>query len=261
MDMVLATARVQIVVNTQSLNTQLAGVQARVEMTAKKWSTSLNQLSRNINRISAPLVALSKLYMATFIAGSAKALHALAQMHTMEGFAWKRQVGIFRTQFTYEMARIGALLLKTPIFGRTLPSWMNQLIAWLRRLDLSKVREMVKWFERAAILWGSLKAITMTLRLGAGLTGLVGVLQGIGRSAKVGAVAQGLGGMSNAASGLMGAGAGVVAGRGITSDGKGLDEVIRGLTQSEHDAISRSAIGTANRAGPVGSKEWEIGRA
>ena len=218
---VLATAQVNIVVNMTSLNSQLATVRSNIGSTSAVWSRNLTTLSRNINRLAAPLVAMSKIYMATFIAGSTKALHALAQMHTVEGRAWKRQVDIFRTQFQYEMARVGALLLRSPIF-RTLPQWMNLLIAWLRRLDLSKVREMVKWFERAAIMWASLKAITMTVRLGAGLTGFVNAVQKMGKMIGFGGVANAVGGLGQAGSALMGAGAGagVVGGATLKSLGR-----------------------------------------
>jgi len=243
---------VDVVINTGKFNTQLAGVRSNLEKTAKGWATNLTGLNRAISKIAAPILALSKMYMAAFIGGSTKALMALSKMHSVEGEAWKRQIDVFKSQFNYELARIGAILLKSPIFGRTVPQWMNQIIAWLRRLDLSKVQLMVKWFERAAIIWASFKSIKIGLGVAAGITALVAKLASIAKTLGitniVGGAMSGLGGV---AANMGGAAAGAAGGT--------LSHKMR-IDQALEEAFERSKLSDKDWAGKAGRAERTAAR-
>jgi len=186
--------------DTSGVTRGLSTVKKNVSGSMANFNKEIVAWNRNFSKIASPILQAAKWYMTAVTGLATKALTALYKDDSVAGKAWKRTFDVFRIRLNAEMARVGNLLLQTPIFGRTIPAWMDKLIDVLRRMDLSKVKEMVKLFEKAAIAVAVIKGISIIGKLAAGLTGVGkmierrSVARGVGESVAFGAAA-GVGGV------------------------------------------------------------------
>lgn len=160
---------VDLALNTRDFNQQLRGVKTNLDQSMATWNRNIVTFNRNYNKITRPIIAAAKAYTAAMTAFSVKALHALYNTNSAEGKAWKTTFDVFKTRMNTEMARLGSMLLRTPIFGHTIIVWMDKFIDFLRRIDTSKLEKLVKLFEAAAVAGIALKSISIGTSMVAGI--------------------------------------------------------------------------------------------
>lgn len=169
---------------TTQFNKDLAKVKTNLNATMSEWNKNIGRFSSSFNKLAKPIMTASKAYAVAATGLAAKALNALYNSNTKQGKAWKSSLTLFRNQMNAEMARIGSNLLKIPIFGSTIPKWMDKFIQFLRSIDLSKLEKMVKLFEAALVTITAIKAAQIGLGIAQGLTGLGKLLSSSGVAAK-----------------------------------------------------------------------------
>ena len=179
---------VDVTLDTSKFQSQLAGVKSNLATTVGSMSRTFSGFSKSVSKIAAPVLTAAKAYISAFTALSTKALQALYKSNTVEGKAWKKQFDTFRSQLNAELARIGSMLLKTPIFGKTIPQWMTKLLEFLRSLDIKKIEQMVKWFERAVKAVIILKVTLAALKVASGALKFVELLANLSGTGVKGAV-------------------------------------------------------------------------
>jgi hypothetical protein len=157
---------------TASMQKGMAGVRTGMNGTMTQLNRGVIQFTRNFKKIAAPILQVSKWYMAAVTGLATKALHALYGDDSEAGRRWKKTFDVFKIRLNAEMARIANILLKVPIFGRTIPAWMDKLINFLRSMDLTKIKEMVRLFEKAALVVAGIKVISIAGNVADGLTGM-----------------------------------------------------------------------------------------
>jgi hypothetical protein len=175
---------------TTNMQKGMAGIRTGMNGTMTQLNRGIIQFTRNFKKVTAPILSVAKWYMAAVTGLATKALHALYGDDSEAGRRWKKTFDVFKIRLNTEMARIANILLKVPIFGNTIPQWMDKFINFLKRIDLTKLKELVRLFEKAAYIIAGIKAISILGNAAAGITGLAKLLSG-GTAAKTTASAAG----------------------------------------------------------------------
>jgi hypothetical protein len=175
---------INITIDTSEVNAGMENVRRNINGSLNTFNKNIRGFTTNFRKIARPVLEVAKWYMTAVTGLAAKALHSLAMDNSVMGRAWKKTFDVFRMRMNMEMARIGSLLLKTPLFGKTIPAWMDKLVDVLKKVDLSKVERLVKLFEKAAIAVVAIKGIIGVSSALSGLTGL-GKIAGLGAGAQV----------------------------------------------------------------------------
>jgi len=139
-------------INLNDTKAQLAQVRNSIGNTARQSHTMLVKQIRGINAILRPVTAVAKAYATAFTGFIGKALHALYQMPTGAGKAWKKTFDVFKARINTEMARIAQIFLKSKIFGKLPMEWMDKLTNFLKNIGPGQVRTFIKGFEHAMAL-------------------------------------------------------------------------------------------------------------
>lgn len=181
----IASAYISVHVDTSQIKAGMARVRQQVDMTAQKSHAILVKRIRAINGLLAPVVSIAKAYSGAFIAFATKALTALYKMPTASGRAWKKTFDVFRTRVNIEMARIGKIFLKTPVFGRTMFQWMDKIVSFLKNIDEKKIKAFTKAFETAFVIIAASTAFKMVASVVKGISGLR-VVSAAGKAATAG---------------------------------------------------------------------------
>ena len=176
---VLGEVVVRVRVDTSGMNSQLRNVKTNLNSSLGVWSKNITTFTRNFNKVARPIIMAAKAYTAAMTAFSVKALHALYTSNSAEGRAWKKTFDVFKARLNTEMARIGSMLLKAPIFGSTIPQWMDKIIEFMHNIDMNKLQKLITLFEAMAVTAVALRAISLTSGALAGLTKLA-AMAGVG---------------------------------------------------------------------------------
>lgn len=179
-DNIIGTATVQVNLDTSKVASQAAkagkiaqsNVLKNIAAAAEGIKAVAAEASKALLAISAPAIAIGF-----------KAVHAFLKSGSLES----KQFTAKTAELTAAFARLGARIMRTPVWGKTAAQWIDVLRRKLDGLSDKGIQRLVKAFAALTAIMASVKA----LDIGAGL---VGTIARIGASrVAASAVAEGAG--------------------------------------------------------------------
>ena len=190
----IATAYIELRADSTKLQGDIraigqAGGQAAKSISAP-WMGEFDRVAKQAQvaarRISSVFLAIS----GPMAAGLGKSIQTFMKQSTVEAMAYKREWDATNRVLAHSVARIGEMVSKSQIFGRTISEWKTAMAGFLDNLSPEKVQKLVTFASTLLAAGVALKAAAVAI---AGVRGVMsmGRLAGvIGGSEVLGGAAQ-----------------------------------------------------------------------